>query len=112
MQLNSTELGGKFEDLIQVLLRGLQIPTEHPSAGELASIVLGSRKVSAAPVVEADVHEALAALKRPCQTKKEFRYQLAAAVVLNETWIESERQLGYPQRKKFYAFKKRVDDLV
>ena len=111
MQLNSTELGGKFEDLIQVLLRGLQIPTEHPSAGELASIVLGSRKVSAAPVVEADVHEALAALKRPCQTKKEFRYQLAAAVVLN-AWIESERQLGYPQRKKFYAFKKRVDDLV
>ena len=110
-QLDSTELGGRYEDLIRVLLRELQIPTEHPSAGELASIVLGRRKVSAAPVVEADVHEALAALKRPCHSKKEFRYQLAAAVVLN-AWVESERLLGYPQRKKFYAFKKKVDDLV
>ena len=110
-QLDSTELGGRYEDLIRVLLRGLQIPTEHPSAGELAPIVLGRRKVSAGPVVEADVREALAALKRPCHSKNEFRYQLAAAVVLN-AWIESERLLGYPQRKKFYAFKKRVDDLV
>ncbi len=110
-QLGSTELGGRYEDLIRVLLRGLQLPTEHPSVGELASIVLGRRKVSAGPVVESDVHEALAALKRPCHSKNELRYQLAAAVVLN-AWIESERLLGYPQRKKFYAFKKRVDDLV
>ena len=67
--------------------------------------------MSAAAVVEADLHEALAALKRACHSKNELRYQLAATVVLN-AWIESERQLGYPQRKKFYAFKKRVDDLV
>ena len=110
-ELDSIELGGRYEDLIRVLLRGLQTPTEHPSAGELSAVVLGRRKVHAGPVVEADVHEALAALKRPCHSKNELRYQLAAAVVLN-AWIESERLLGYPQRKKFYAFKKRVDDLV
>jgi hypothetical protein len=60
---------------------------------------------------EADVHEALAALKRPCGSKSELRYQLAAAVVLN-AWIESERRLGFPQRKKFYAFKQKVESLA
>ncbi len=57
------------------------------------------------------MHEALAVLKRPCGSKSELRYQLAAAVVLN-TWIENERGLGFPQRKKFYAFKQNVDSLA
>jgi hypothetical protein len=63
------------------------------------------------PVLEADVHEALAALKRPCSSKSELRYQLAAAVVLN-IWIEDERRLGFVGRKKFYAFKQKVGALV
>jgi hypothetical protein len=57
------------------------------------------------------VHEALAALKRPCTSKSEFRYQLAAAVVLN-AWIEDERRLGFVGRKKFYAFKQKIGALV
>jgi hypothetical protein len=62
-------------------------------------------------VREADVHEALAALKCACSSKSELRYQLAAAVVLN-IWIEDERRLGFVGRKKFYAFKQRVGALV
>ena len=57
------------------------------------------------------MHEALAALKRQCTSKSEFRYQLAAAVVLN-AWIEDERRLGCVRRKKFYAFKQQIGVLV
>ncbi|MBM4046143.1 MAG: hypothetical protein FJ279_13615 [Planctomycetes bacterium] len=110
-QLDSTELGGRHEDLIRALLRGLELPTEAPGPDQLAPIVLGHVQVPAAPVIEADVHEALAALKSPCGSKSELRYQLAAAVVLN-AWIESERRLGFPQRKKFYAFKQKVEALA
>src|SRR3954451_14047473 len=53
----------------------------------------------------------LAASRLPCTSKSELRYQLAAGVVLN-AWIENERRLGYVQRKKFYAFKERIGDLV
>jgi hypothetical protein len=110
-QLDSTELGGRHEDLIRTLLRGLEVPTEPPGPEELAPIVLGHTQAPVTPVIEADVHEALAALKRPCGSKSELRYQLAAAVVLN-AWIESERRLGFSQRKKFYAFKQKVDSLA
>ena len=57
------------------------------------------------------MHEALAALRLQCNSKSDFRYQLAAGVVLN-AWIENERRLGYTQRKKFYAFKQRIMHLV
>ncbi|MDA1055212.1 MAG: hypothetical protein O3C40_32725 [Planctomycetota bacterium] len=110
-ELDSTELGGRHEDLIRTLLRGLEVPTEAPDPEQLATIVLGHTPAPVAPVNEADVHEALAALKRPCGSKSELRYQLAAAVVLN-AWIESERRLGFSQRKKFYAFKQKVDSLA
>ena len=63
------------------------------------------------PIAEADVSEALAALKRPCTSKSEFRYQLAAGVLLN-AWIEEERRLGFVRRKKFYAFKQQIGALV
>ena len=109
--LDSTELGGRHEDLIRVLLRGLELPTEAPSPEKLAPIILGHAQAPVTPLIEADVHEALAALKRPCGSKSELRYQLAAAVVLN-AWIESERLLGFSQRKKFYAFKQKVDSLA
>jgi hypothetical protein len=110
-QLDSTELDGRHEDLIRILLRGLEIPTEVPGPEQLAPIVLGHTQAPITPVTEADVHEALAALKHPCGSKAELRYQLASAVVLN-AWIESERHLGFPQRKKFYAFKQKVDSLA
>jgi hypothetical protein len=111
VHLDSTELGGRHEDLIRVLLRGLELPTETPAVEQLAPIVMGQAQAPVTSLTEADVHEALAALKRPCASKSELRYQLAAAVVLN-AWIESERRLGFSRRKKFYAFKQKVDELA
>jgi hypothetical protein len=67
---------------------------------DLESIVRGRKKGVSAWVTEADVHEALVALKRPCLSKADLRYQLACAVVLN-TWIENERRLGFTQRNRF-----------
>lgn len=110
-QLDSSELGGRHGDLIRVLLRGLELPTETLGREQLAPIILGHTRAPASTLVEADVHEALAALKRPCDSKSELRYQLAAAVVLN-AWIESERRLGFSQRKKFYAFKEKINSLA
>ena len=109
--LDSTELGGRHEDLIRVLLRRLELPTQVPGPEQLAPIILGHAQAPVTPLSEADVHEALAALKRPCGSKSELRYQLAAAVVLN-AWIESERRLGFSHRKKFYAFKQKVEWLT
>lgn len=109
--LDSTELGARHEDFIRVLLRGLELPTEAPRPEQLAPIILGHAQAPFTPLIEADVHEALAALKRRCGSKSELRYQLAAAVVLN-AWIESERRLGFSHRKKFYAFKQKVDSLT
>ena len=61
------ELGGRYEEFIRILLRGLETPAEGPYPEQLvAPIVLGRTQAPPAPVVEADVHEALAALKRPC----------------------------------------------
>jgi hypothetical protein len=110
-QFDATELDGKYEDLIRVLLRGLELPEDLPDPEQLASIVTGRTEAPSAPIREADVHEALAALKRPCTSKSEFRYQLAAAVLLN-AWIEDERRLGFGNRKKFYAFKQTVGEII
>jgi len=110
-QLDATALGGRHEDLIRALLRGLELPTETRDPKQLERIVLGHTETPLVSVTEADVHEALAALKCPCGSKAELRYQLAAAVVLN-AWIERERRLGFSQRKKFYAFKQKVELLA
>jgi len=104
-------LNGQFEDLILTLLRGLEIPITTPPTSQLSQIVTGRIYNLYTPVSESDVNEALAALKRPCNSKSELRYQLAAGVVLN-TWIENERSQGFHQRKKFYAFKKHIDALT
>ena len=108
---DANKLGGRYEELIRVLLRGLELPEDVVDTDQLASIVLGQIKAPPTRIVEADVHEALAALKRPCTSKSELRYQLSAAVVLN-AWIEDERRLGFVGRKKFYAFKQKVGELV
>lgn len=110
-QLDATELGGQYADLILALLRGLELPAAAPPPGTLADIVSGRARAPATPVVEADVYEALAALKLPCGSKAEFRYHLAAGVVLN-AWIEAERRLGFIQRKRFYAFKQQIGALA
>ena len=110
-QLDAVELGSRYEELIRVLLRGLELSAHVLGAERLASIVMGQTKAPPSPILEADVHEALAALKRPCTSKSEFRYQLAAAVVLN-AWIEDERRLGFGGRKKFDAFKQKIGELV
>ena len=110
-QFDAIELGGRYEEFIRVLLRGLDLPEHVFDIKQLASIVTGRVKAPPSPVLEADVHEALAALKRPCTSKSEFRYQLASAVVLN-AWIEDERRLGFARRKKFYAFKQHIGALV
>jgi hypothetical protein len=110
-QLDATMLAGRYDDLIRVLFRGLQLPTDVLPCEQLARLVLGLDQAPPIPLLEADVHEALAALKRSCTSKAELRYQLAAAVVLN-AWIEEERRLGFVRRKKFYAFKQHVGALV
>ena len=109
--VDSIKVGGRYQDLIRILLRGLELPAEAPVPEQLASIVLGRAQALATPVSEADVHEALVALKRPCRSKSELRYQLASAVVLN-AWIEDERRLGFVRRKKFYAFKQQIGALA
>ena len=110
-QFDAIETGGRYEELIRILLRSLQLPEDNLDTDQLASIVMGQAQALPTPILEADVHEALAALKRPCTSKSEFRYQLAAAVVLN-AWIEDERRLGFVSRKKFYAFKQQIGALV
>jgi hypothetical protein len=110
-ELDATANGGRYEDLIRILLRGNELPSESLTPEQLESIVHGQSLSPSAPVTEADVHEALAALKRPCGSKAQLRYQLSAAVVIN-AWIESERRLGFRARKKFYAFKQKVDALA
>jgi hypothetical protein len=110
-QFDATELGARYEEWIRILVRGLQLPEDEYDTDQLASIVMGRTKAFPAPILEADVHEALAALKLPCTSKSEFRYQLAAAVVLN-AWIEDERRLGFVSRKRFYAFKQKIGTLV
>ena len=110
-RFDAIKLGGCYEEFIRVLLRGLDLPEKAFDTEELASIVAGRSMAPPSTILEADVHEALAALKRPCTSKSEFRYQLASAVVLN-AWIDDERRLGFVRRKKFYAFKQRVGILV
>ncbi len=110
-QLDSTELGGRYSDLILAVLRSLELPSEVPIPEQLEPIILGKGPATVASLSEADVNEALAALKSPCSSKSELRYQLAAGVVLN-AWIEEERQLGFKQRKQFYAFKARIGALA
>ena len=105
------ELRCESQDLILALLRRLELPTEAPSMAHLEEIVRGRVQVSTVQVSESDVHEALAVLRSPCNSKGELRYQLAAGVVLN-AWIESERRLGFVQRKRFYAFKQRIGSLM
>lgn len=110
-ELDATKLEGRYEDLIRTLQRRLEVPAPVTDHDGLWRIVTGNHPGITGAVTEGDVHEALAALQRPCGSKDELRYQLAAAVVLN-AWIEGERNLGFPQRKKFYAFKRRVDELA
>lgn len=109
-QFDATNLNGRYEDLIRLLLRKLELPTRLDTT-ELESVVLGRTKISPVTITEANVHEALAVLKRPCTSIADLRYHLAAAVVLN-AWIEDERRLGFAHRKKFYAFKQRVGEVV
>ncbi len=40
-QLDATELGGRHEDFIRILLRGLELPTETPGPEQLTPIILG-----------------------------------------------------------------------
>lgn len=110
-ELDDKRLSGKYADLIRVILRGNEMPGDTATLDELSAIVSGRKKVAAVMVTERDVHEALAAMKLVCRSKADLRYQLAAAVTLN-AWIESELRLGFVQRKKFFAFKKQVAELV
>lgn len=108
------ESGGEHRDLIVALLRRLELPSGDmslPNLEALEAIVRGDEPASTVQVAESDVNEAHAALRRPCRSAVELRYQLAAGVVLN-AWIENERARGFPQRKKFYAFKQRIGELV
>jgi hypothetical protein len=110
-ELDAKWLACRYEDLIRVLLRRLELPQEARHLAELDPVVRGHIDPPAVGVTDADVHEALAALKRPCTSKPELRYQLAAGVLLNR-WIEDERRQGRVKRKKFYAFKQRVGELA
>lgn len=110
-QIDSEELQGKYSDLIISLLRQLEIPSEILPFEKLTAIVHGKVNLPNISLKEADINEALASLKRPCDSKSELRYQLSAGVVLN-AWIESERLNGFKQRKSFYAFKQHLGSLA
>ena len=110
-EVDAVDLNGEYHDLILALLRRLELPDESLPFSDLEAIVRGQLRVADCPVTDADVDEAHAALKTPYCSKAALRYQLAAGVVLN-AWIESERELGFVQRKRFYAFKQRIGDLV
>jgi hypothetical protein len=109
--LDGQFLDGRYERYVRALLRALEIDATLDAITATA-LITGQLQPPVEQMVasEADVHESLAALKRPCKTKSDLRYQLAAGVLLN-SWIESERRTGYPQRKKFYAFNQRIDEL-
>jgi hypothetical protein len=110
--LDEQALDGRHSDLIRVLLRRLEVPMfDHDPSAIASALSNRSEHLTPVSISEGDVHESLAALKSPCRSKEDLRYQLAAAVVLN-AWIEAERRLGYKQRKRFYAFKQRVDYLA
>jgi hypothetical protein len=111
IEFDNAELHGQFEELIRVLLRNLELPKANFAWNEADSIVRGLISAPSVLITEADVHEALAAIRLHCNSKSDLRYQLAAGVVLN-AWIENERRLGHNQRKKFYAFKERIGSLV
>jgi hypothetical protein len=110
-ELDATLLGGEHYDLILALARGLDLPSAELFDTSLEDVVRGVTVVESQQVTESDVHEALAALRRPCEGKEELRYQLAAGVVLN-AWIQDERALGHTKRKAFYAFKARLAQLA
>jgi hypothetical protein len=111
-ELDGQLLANRHEDFIRMLLRRLDTSMPELDLDTLKAVLSGSAEAPATVAIsEGDVHEALAALKTPCRSKDDLRYQLAAAVVLN-AWIESESRLGYPQRKRFYAFKQQVDELA
>ncbi len=110
-ELDSTFLNGEYYDLIITLARHIDLPSKKRIDSGVEDMLKGTVKAEPQQITEADVHEALASLRRPCRDKDELRYQLAAGIVLN-AWIEEERALGYRKRKKFYAFKKRIAELV
>ena len=110
-EIDATSLAGKYNDLIRVLLRGLDLPADSLDMAQHTAMVSGSVVAPVTTICEADVHESLSAFKHPCSSKADLRYQLAAAVVLN-AWIENERRLGFVQRKSFYAFKQQVGAIV
>lgn len=103
--------GGQNTDLVLALMRKLEPPRVAVPLQRLSAALHGEGELPTTPLTEGDVHEALAALRLPCQSVPDLRYQLAAGVLLN-AWIENERRLGYPQRKKFYAFKQRIGELA
>lgn len=109
-QVDIEELRGEYQDLILALLRRLELPVRHDRM-DFEEITSASMEQTHGAVTDGDVHEALAALKRPCNSKEELRYQLAAGVILN-VWIENERRLGFIQRKRFYAFKRYIGTLA
>lgn len=110
-ELDGRLLGGRYEELIRVLLRRLELPMlEYDSVAIDEALMGKAEKPQPVAVSEGDVHEALSAFRNPCRSKDDLRYQLAAGVVLNR-WIEDERRLGYRQRKPFYAFKQHIDRL-
>lgn len=108
---DAKKLSGQHEDLIRFIQRGNDLPKNIADVKVMESIVTGKESAPPSSITEKDVNEALAAIKLPYNDKSTFRYQLAAAVVLN-TWIEQERALGFGSRKKFYAFKQQVGTLV
>jgi hypothetical protein len=109
--LDEETLHGQYDDLILALQRRVELTRQMPDRDQMAAILRGEIAHGPILVSEADVHEALAAIRLTCHTKEDLRYILAASVVLN-SWIESERHAGFPQRKRFYAFKQRVSELA
>ena len=110
-ELDASVLAGRYEEFITVLLRGLELPTERVDPNDFERVRRRQIDARTLHISDADVNEALSALKLRCTSVADLRYQLAAAVVVN-AWIDQERRLGYTKRKKFYAFKQTVQHLA
>ena len=112
-ELDDRHLAGVNRTRIELIRRKMELPVSTFSFDELTEIVKGERvplPEQIRPIHEADVHEALSAV-RPCfSTLAELQYRLSAAVLLN-AWLDSVSKRN-PKKKKFYAFKSDLGQLV
>ncbi len=105
-------IDGKFSQQILALQTEFQSlkPTLLPSK-DLCTKINSALSERQAPPSDHHVNEALGRLHCPVRGPADLAYFLASANLVN-AWIEHERKAGHAKRKKFYAFKQRVGEVL